>query len=152
MLFVMIRRPPISTRTDTLFPYTRSSDRATRYPAIYTYGHFGGSFNFTTDPKSDTEAARRAAADGSVKTGYQFSQEWVGENFPRMVGITLETPGPFFIESYALNSANNGPWGDAITKELMPYLEKTFRLVDQPYGRIVERSEEHTSETPVPNA
>src|SRR3546814_11278362 len=55
-----------------------------------------------------------------------------------MVGITLETPGPFFIESYALNSANNGPWGDAITKELMPYLEKTFRLVDQPYGRIVE--------------
>ena len=62
----------------------------------------------------------------------------MGEKFPRVVGISLVSPGPYFIESYALNSANNGPWGDAITKELMPYLEKTFRLIDQPYGRIVE--------------
>src|SRR3546814_6840232 len=93
---------PMTIGAEVLLPKDFDKHPAARYPAIYTYGHFGGSFNFTTDPKSDTEAARRAAADGSVKTGYQFSQEWVGENFPRMVGITLETPGPFFIESYAL--------------------------------------------------
>jgi len=129
---------PMTIGAEVLIPKDFDKHPGARYPAIYTYGHFGGSFNFDTDPASDSEGARRAAADANVKTGYQFAQEWSGEKFPRMVGITLETPGPYFFESYALNSANNGPWGDAITKELMPYLEKTFRLIDQPYGRIVE--------------
>lgn len=129
---------PISIGAEVLLPKGFAEHPDVRYPAIYTYGHFGAPFNFDPDPKSDTEGARRGAADANVKTGYQFSKEWMGDKFPRMVAITLETPGPYFFESYALNSANNGPWGDAITKELMPYLEKTFRLIDQPYGRIVE--------------
>lgn len=129
---------PMYIGAEVLLPKDFDRHPDARYPAIYTYGHFGGSFNFDTDPASDSEAARRAAADANVKTGYQFYQAWNGDDFPRMAAITLETPGPYFVESYALNSANNGPWGDAITKELMPYLEKTFRLIDQPYGRIVE--------------
>ena len=44
----------------------------------------------------------------------KFAQEWMGDNFPRMVAITFEIPSPYFVESYSLNSANNGPWGDAV--------------------------------------
>src|SRR3546814_16057354 len=46
-LFLMIRRPPISTRTDTLFPYTtlfRSSvgrGRDSKFPPILTTGSIG---------------------------------------------------------------------------------------------------------------
>lgn len=129
---------PMYIGAEVLLPKDFGRHPDARYPAIYTFGHFGGSFNFDTDPASDSEAARRSAADANVETGYQFAKQWMGENFPRMAAITLETPGAYFVESYALNSANNGPWGDAITKELMPYLEKEFRLIDQPYGRIVE--------------
>ncbi|MGY4395729.1 hypothetical protein ACVWZA_000890 [Sphingomonas sp. UYAg733] len=129
---------PMTIGAEVLIPKGFQDNPKARYPAIYTFGHFGGPFTFDDDPKSDTEGERRNAADANVKTGYQFSQEWKSEKFPRMVGISLVSPGPYFIESYALNSANNGPWGDAITKELMPYLEKTFHLIDQPYGRIVE--------------
>ena len=129
---------PMTIGAEVLLPKDFAKHPGARYPAIYTFGHFGEPFNFNPDPASDTEDERRSAADANVKTGYQFAREWMGENFPRMVAITLETPSPYFIESYSLNSANNGPWGDAITKELMPYLEKQFRLIDQPYGRIVE--------------
>jgi hypothetical protein len=129
---------PMTIGAEVLLPKGWAENPKARYPAIYTFGHFGGPFNFDADPKSDTDRSRAAAADANVKTGYQFAQEWMGEKFPRVVGISLVSPGAYFIESYALNSANNGPWGDAITKELMPYLEKTFRLIDQPYARIVE--------------
>src|SRR3546814_4733197 len=96
----------MSIGAEVLLPRDFDEHPDVRYPAIYTNGHFGGSFNFDTDPASDTEAARRSAADANVKTGYQFAKEWSGENFPRMVAITLDTPGPYFFESYALNSAN----------------------------------------------
>lgn len=129
---------PITIGAEVLLPRGFAENPNSRYPAIYTFGHFGGSFSFNTDPASDTPGARAAAADGNLETGYQFSQKWMSDGFPRVVGISLVTPGPYFLESYALNSANNGPWGDAITKELIPHLEKTFRLISEPYGRILE--------------
>ncbi len=129
---------PITIGAEVLLPRGFAENPGTRYPAIYTFGHFGGSFSFNPDPASDTRAARAAAADSNTESGYQFAQKWMGDDFPRVVGISLVTPGAYFLESYALNSANNGPWGDAITRELMPYLEKTFRLIPEAYGRIVE--------------
>ena len=33
-------------------------------------------------------------------------------------------PTPYFDDSYAVNSANAGPYGDAITQELIPYVER----------------------------
>src|SRR3546814_7925585 len=75
---------PMTIGAEVLIPKDFDKHPGARYPAIYTYGHFGGSFNFDTDPASDSEGARRAAADANVKTGYRFAQEWSGEKFPRM--------------------------------------------------------------------
>src|SRR3546814_11187084 len=88
----------MSIGAEVLLPRDFDEHPDVRYPAIYTNGHFGGSFNFDTDPASDTEAARRSAADANVKTGYQCAKEWSGENFPRMVAITPDNPGPYFFE------------------------------------------------------
>ena len=59
--------------------------------------------------------------------GYKAFQEWTGPNFPRAIVVTIQHANPYYDDSYAVNSENLGPYGDAITYELIPYIEKTFR-------------------------
>jgi hypothetical protein len=54
-----------------------------------------------------------------------------------MVAIRILHPSPYYDDSYAVNSANNGPYGDAIMQELIPYLEKQFRVIAAPYARVL---------------
>jgi hypothetical protein len=129
---------PMHIGAEILLPRGFDEHPDVRYPSVYTFGHFGSPFSFTTDAATNTPQAQARARDANVRTGYEFSQEWLGDNFPRFVAITLDHPSPYFIESYALNSANNGPYGDAITQELIPYLEREFRLIRESYARILE--------------
>jgi hypothetical protein len=41
--------------------------------------------------------------------------------------VQIQHANPYYDDSYAVNSENVGPYGDAITRELVPYLDKTFR-------------------------
>lgn len=125
-------------RANVLLPKGFDENPDARYPAVYPFGHGDVPFGFNTDPASHTERAIASRADANVETGYAFFKAWTSDDFPRVVAITLEHPSPYFVESYAVNSANNGPYGDAITKELIPYLEREFRLIAAPYARIVE--------------
>ena len=59
--------------------------------------------------------------------GYAFFKEWTGPSFPRVIMVTIQHANPYYDDSYAVNSENVGPYGDAITYELLPYIEKTFR-------------------------
>jgi len=59
--------------------------------------------------------------------GYQFYKTWTGPNFPRVIMVTIQHANPYYDDSYAVNSENLGPYGDAITYELIPHIEKTFR-------------------------
>jgi hypothetical protein len=59
--------------------------------------------------------------------GWRFHQQWTGAGFPRVLLVQIQHANPYFDDSYAVNSANLGPYGDAITQELVPYLEKTYR-------------------------
>ncbi|HET6573900.1 MAG TPA: alpha/beta hydrolase-fold protein [Fimbriiglobus sp.] len=54
---------------------------------------------------------------------------------PRFVQILLDGAGPFG-DPYQVNSANNGPYGDALTKEVIPYIEKTYRCLGTPKARF----------------
>jgi hypothetical protein len=100
-----------------------------RYPAIYIQGHFGlrPPFGFTDN----------ASGGGRGRGGYDFYQQWTSDSFPRMVAITFQHPTPYFDDSYAMNSANNGPYGDALLTELIPYLEDHFRLRREPKARFL---------------
>jgi hypothetical protein len=66
-----------------------------------------------------------------------FAQAWLNDSFPRMVAIRILHPSPYYDDSYAVNSPNNGPYGDAILQELIPYLEQHFRLIREPYARLL---------------
>ena len=128
---------PMYVRAHVLLPKDFAIQTKARYPAVYVFGHRPVPFSFDTDPASH-ERSLGAARDGNTETGYEFYKSWSSENFPRVVSVLLEHPSPYFVESYAINSANNGPYGDALTQEVIPFLEKRFRLIAQPYARIVE--------------
>ena len=59
------------------------------------------------------------------------------DNFPRMIAVTFQHPNPYFDDSYAVNSVNVGPYGDAIMQELVPEIEKRFRIIREPYARLL---------------
>src|SRR2546430_11758193 len=51
------------------------------------------------------------------RSGFEFYRAWRSDRFPRMIAVTFQHPTPYFDDSYAVNSANNGPYGDAIRSE-----------------------------------
>ena len=113
-----------------------------RYPMVIEADHFklDPAFGFTTEPPSNEPGLFDwlwDAAGGMRESGHDFQRAWTGDDFPRVIAVTLQHPTPFFDDSYGLNSANNGPYGDAIHQELIPYLERTFRMIGEPYARVL---------------
>ncbi|MGE3618232.1 MAG: hypothetical protein AB7L66_20345, partial [Gemmatimonadales bacterium] len=115
-----------------------------RYPLAIFHGHFPREFGGWRE----TPPNRDLAPDYSDRfhlAGYnriqeaaawQFYQDWTGPNFPRALVIEIQHPTPYYDDSYAVNSANNGPYGDAIMRELVPYLERKYRGIGEGYARI----------------
>ena len=122
-----------------LLPRDYDSHPETRYPVIYQQGHFShdAPFQFSTTPVSETEAAQQARESHGVETGYEFYKSWNTDDFPRAIAVTFLHPTPYYDDSYAVDSANNGPYGTAIMTELIPYLEKQFRIISEPYARTL---------------
>jgi len=119
-----------------------------RYPLMIQHGHFQRTIRgFRTTPPlalfgevpgpkpplladPDYNAARE-------ESGYQFYRDWTGPNFPRMIQVILQHANPYYDDSYAVNTANMGPYGDAIVYELIPHIEKTFRGIGQSWARCL---------------
>jgi hypothetical protein len=59
--------------------------------------------------------------------GYELYNRWRARDFPRVIMVNIQHANPYYDDSYAVNSENLGPYGDAITYELIPYIEKQFR-------------------------
>jgi hypothetical protein len=110
---------PIYLGATVLLP--RDYDASTvRYPILYRQGHFS------------------LAAPLGFEEGGALYKEWVRDDFPRMIVVTLQHPTPYFDDSYGVNSVNNGPYGDAIMQELVPEIEKRFRVIGEPWARITD--------------
>jgi hypothetical protein len=54
-----------------------------------------------------------------------------------MLIIEIQHANPYYDDSYAVNSANIGPYGDAITYELIPYIEEKFRGIGEGWARFL---------------
>jgi len=130
---------PMYIGATVLLPKGYDQASPTTYPAIYIQGHFSlaAPFNFTLDDVPETPAQRAQRESDGLERSVDFGRAWAGDNFPRMVAVTFQHPTPYYDDSYAVNSANNGPYGDALTTELIPYLEQHFHLTPQPYARIL---------------
>lgn len=116
-----------------------------RYPLMIFHGHFPDDFGGFSEspPPEDLECEYSARFDLDCynrivrQEAYDFYRTWTGPEFPRMLIIEIQHANPYYDDSYAVNSANLGPYGDAITYELIPFIEETFRGQGEPWSRFL---------------
>jgi len=129
---------PVYLGATVILPKGYDDRTDVRYPVVYAQGYVGSpAFYFNEDPNS-AKQQEGLRASSNVQPGYEFFQEWTSERFPRFLLVTFVEPCPFFPDGYGVNSANNGPYGDAVTQELIPYVEKQFRAIGKPHARLLE--------------
>jgi hypothetical protein len=110
---------PIFLGATVLLPkdYDRHPD--VHYPVNYIQGHFS------------------LGAPNGYGRGGDFDRAWMADDSPRFIDVTLQHPSPYYDDSYGVNSENNGPYGDAIIQELIPAVETQFRVIRQPWARML---------------
>jgi hypothetical protein len=116
-----------------------------KYPLAIFHGHFnydlGGWRTTPPDTTQPCEYNERFQVDCYNRLvqqeAYDFYKMWTGPNFPRVIVIDIQHANPYYDDSYAVNSANLGPYGDAITYELIPYIEQQFRGIGQGWARFL---------------
>jgi hypothetical protein len=105
------------------------------YPLLVNHGHFPHDFNgFRTTPP---EPALTGYALERVQAQYKFYQDWTTGKLPHMLLLLVQHANPYYDDSYAVDSANVGPYGEAINGELIPQIEKQFRGVGQGWARAI---------------
>jgi hypothetical protein len=116
-----------------------------KYPLAIFHGHFPDDFSgFRTTPpdtslKPDYSARFNITGYNRIvqQEAYDFYKMWTGPSFPRVLAIEIQHATPYYDDSYAVNSASMGPYGDAITYELIPEIEKRFRGIGKGWARFL---------------
>jgi hypothetical protein len=115
------------------------------YPLAVFHGHFPDDIEgFRTEPpdpnlKPDYSERFHLAGYNRIQQeeAYKFYKQWISPKFPRFLVVEIQHATPWYDDSYAVNSANVGPYGDAIQNELIPYIEKHFRGIGQGWARFL---------------
>jgi hypothetical protein len=136
---------PMHLGAHVLLPEGFDAHPEARYPLVIFHGHFpanfGGFREQPPDPNLKPDYNQRFKISGYNRIvqehAHQFYKEWTGPNFPRFIIIEIQHANPYYDDSYAVNSANLGPYGDAITYELIPEIEKRFRGIGQGWARFL---------------
>lgn len=116
-----------------------------RYPLVIDHGHFPytveGFRETPPDPELKPDYSERFRLEGynriQQEVAYELYKEWTGPRFPRVIVMEIQHANPYYDDSYAVNSANLGPYGDAIARELIPYIEKKYRGLGQGWARFL---------------
>ena len=95
--------------------YHKSNDH---YPVVYWTHGFGARL----------DDLLHVAAKIKGKTG--------DKKYPEMIWVVLDESLPSGTHEFA-DSVNNGPWGKALTEELIPYLESHYRMDARSAGRFL---------------
>ena len=127
-----------------LLPKDFDAHSTARFPLMVFHGHFPtGISDFRTsppDPDLKPEYSERFHLAGynriEQQEAYAFYQKWTSVDFPRFLVIEIDHANPYYDDSYAVNSANLGPYGDAINHELIPEIERRFRAIGAGWARF----------------
>jgi hypothetical protein len=127
-----------------LVPEGFDSHPEAHYPMMINHDHFVSEFSdFRTEPpdpnlKPDFNERFQIAGYNRIvqEEAYKNYQEWISPGFPRFLVVKIQHANPYYDDSYAVNSANLGPYGDAIETELIPAIEKQFRGIGQGWARF----------------
>jgi len=136
---------PMFLSAIVLLPEGFESHPQAHYPEMVFEGHFPDSVpDFRETPpdanlKPDYSERFHLAGYNRIQQeeAYKEYQQWISPGFPRVLVIQIQHANPFYDDSYAVNSANVGPYGDAIETELMPAIEKQFRGIGQGWARFL---------------
>ena len=136
---------PMHLGAHVLLPAGFDEHPEARYPLVIFHGHFpsdfGGFREAPPDPNLKPDYSERFKLAGynriQQEHAHEFYKEWTGSNFPRFIIIEIQHANPYYDDSYAVNSANLGPYGDAITYELIPEIEKRFRGIGKGWARFL---------------
>jgi hypothetical protein len=136
---------PMFLSANILVPEGFDAHPDAHFPLAIFEDHFNRDFEgFRTappDPNLKPDYSERFHLSGYNKIqqeeAYKFYQQWTGPNFPRILVAEINHANPYYDDSYAVNSANLGPYGDAIETELIPAIEKQFRGIGQGWARFV---------------
>jgi hypothetical protein len=113
---------PMFMRAGVILPRDYEREPQRRYPLRIHIGGYGTRFT----------AVRRYLAENS-----HFRATWLADDTPRMILLHLDGAGPYG-DPYQVDSANNGPYGAALTQELIPYVEQKFRAIGKPSARVLD--------------
>lgn len=135
---------PMYLGANILLPEGFDTHPNARYPLMVFHGHFPYTFGGfrETPPDSDlkpdySERFKLSGYNRIVQEyAHKFYQEWTGSNYPRFLIIEIQHANPYYDDSYAVNSANLGPYGDAINHELIPHIEEKFRGIGEGWARF----------------
>ena len=127
-----------------LLPHGFDEHPEARYPLMVFHGHFPSDFGgFRTeppDPALEPVYSERFHVEGyniiEQQEAYDLYKQWISDDFPRYIVIEIQHPTPYYDDSYAVNSASQGPYGDALNYELIPYIEEQFRGIGEGWARF----------------
>ena len=136
---------PMYIGAHVLLPAGFDEHPEAHYPICINHGHFPSDFDgFSETPPpanmDTTDYIDRFKLHGYKKIvaqeAYDFYKKWTSKDFPRMLIVEIQHANPYYDDSYAVNSENLGPYGDAIIYELLPEIEKRFRGIGQGWARF----------------
>ena len=136
---------PMHLGAHVLLPKDFDQYPEARYPLMVFHGHFPSDFGgFRTeppDPDLEPDYSERFRVEGYSRIvqqeAYDFYQTWISDDFPRFLVVEIQHPTPYYDDSYAVNSASMGPYGDALTYELIPEIERRFRGIGEGWARFL---------------
>jgi S-formylglutathione hydrolase FrmB len=109
---------PIHMRGSIALPPDYNATGGKTWPTVYQTHGFGGS----------AVSARWTAA--------QYVKMMSEGQIPPMIWVSLDESFPTGTHEFA-DSVNNGPWGEALTTELIPWLERHYRMDARSSGRFL---------------
>ena len=135
---------PIHLGACVLLPEGFDEHPDARFPLIVFHGHFphtfGGFREEPPDPELEPVFSERFQLEGynriEQEYAHRFYKQWTSRGFPRVIIVEIQHANPFYDDSYAVNSQNLGPYGDAIMYELLPFVEKKFRAIGEGWARF----------------
>lgn len=110
---------PINLRGWVILPPGYREHSVQRYPTVYWTHGFGGTLPY------------------AKASGWLIYHRMATGKMPPMIWVMLDESCPTGTHEFA-DSLNNGPWGEALTTELIPALESKYRMDAKPTGRFLQ--------------
>ncbi len=136
---------PMHLGAVVLVPHGFDEHPEARFPLAVFHGHFPYTFSGfreqPPDPNLPCEYSDRFKLDCynriQDQLAHELYQDWTSPGFPRFLVVEIQHANPYYDDSYAVNSQNIGPYGDAIQYELVPEIERRFRGIGQGWARFM---------------